>query len=280
MSVDWRQFVVPTLAAGVAGLAVWAFARRPRVLERYRRGVFIEYSLFGDPAQELRRAGMDFIILQTAVQKPNKPEFIWRDSAEVKRVAARVNPDGSAPLAIWLWGWPTPARYKEYVEHVDEVLNNSGDLVSGYVLNIEEKAWSTRDTNVDLEGVAADFVDRLRDVTDKPLFLSSHGRADLTRIPWRALSKLDGGMPQVYDKDNKYGDRFITKCIQSYREAGFKKVWPTLGATRTSPARMQEQLGTVPCVEALTWWSWTTIGRNDERKIITAGSEPCPTVAV
>ncbi len=274
--MNWREFIVPSVAVGVAGLAVWAFRRPTTVVQSFRKGVFVEFSLFSDPAEEFRRAGLDFVILQTAVQKQGKPDFVWRDSSELQALDKKLNPPGSPPLGIWLWGWPIPGRYKEYVDHVEDVLNNTS--AAGYILNIEAKAWSLKKHGSQLEAIADDFIDRLRAVTNKPLFVSSHGRADYAPLPWKALSRLDGGMPQVYDSTNKYGDGFITRCIQSYREMGFERIWPTLGAVKTDTKRMQEQLLTTPCVEALTWWTWTTIGRSEQRKQVTKGSDPCPAV--
>lgn len=273
--MNYKQFIIPSLAAGAAGLVALAFHRTARAVEivdPFRKGVFVEFSLFEDPAEELRRAGFDFIILQTGVQKPGKDEFVWRDSQAIKDVEKKINPPGVRPIRIWLWGWPIPTGYKEYVGHVADVLNNTS--AEGYVLNIEAKAWSETKFGP-LEAVADDFVDRLRAKTRKPLFISSHGRADYAPLPWKALSRLDGGMPQVYDSRNKYGPRFIHRCIQSYQRLGFKRVWPTLGAGLTEVTRMQEQLRNMPCVEAVTWWTWTEIGRNDAKKIVTRDAVPC-----
>ncbi len=276
--MNYRQFILPTIAVGAAGVVAYAFRRsKTEVIEPFRKGVFVEYNLFSDPAEELRKAGLDFIILQTGVQKKTKDDFIWRDSDAVNEVDKRINPPGSKPIRLWLWGWPIPTRYKEYVPHVEDVLNNTN--AAGYILNIEARAWSEKKFGP-LEAVADDFIDRLRNVTNKPLFISSHGRADYAPLPWKALSRLDGGMPQTYDATNQYGPKFITKCIQSYRGKGFQRIWPTLGATKTDVPRMKEQLVDLPCVEAVTWWTWTTIGRNDERKQVTKGAVPCQTVVV
>ncbi len=275
--MNWQRVAV---GATVGLLALWAFRKRSPTNvvpgATYSKGVFIEFGLYADPAEELRRAGFDFVIIQTAVQKKSKEDFIWRNSGKLNNLIRRLNPPGVRPLGIWLWGWPIPSRYKEYVPHVEDVLENTP--AAGYVLNIEAKAWSLKKFGPQLETVADDFITKLRAVTDKPLYVSSHGRADYAPLPWKALSRLDGGMPQAYDSKNQYGDPFIEKCIRSYQEKGFKTVWPTLGAVKTDAKRMEEQLGQLPpCVDALTWWTWTSIGRSDNRKIVTAGAgDPCP----
>jgi len=274
--MNWQRAAI---GATVGLVALWAFRKRSptNVIPgaTYTKGVFVEFSLFGDPAEELRRAGFDFVIIQTGVQKQSKEEFIWRDAAELNTLIRRLNPPGVRPLGIWLWGWPIPSRYKEYVPHVSDVLNNTA--AAGYVLNIEAKAWSMKKFGPTMEPIADDFITRLRAETDKPLFVSSHGRADYAPLPWKALSRLDGGMPQTYDATNKYGDAFVERCIKSYQEKGFKTVWPTLGAVKTDANRMEEQLDQLPaCVDALTWWTWTSIGRSDKRKLVTAGAgDPC-----
>ncbi len=273
----WHKLALFGLSLGSLLFAFRSAKASP--LERFRKGVFIEFSLFDDVAEELRRAGLDFVIVQTAVQALDKPSFVWRDREALDKVIERINPPGLKPLGIWLWGWPIPEQYKDFVGHLAEVIAHPA--VIGYVLNIEAKAWSSKDTpEVQLEAIAGDFIDRLRAETDKPLFISSHGRADYAPLPWKALARLDGGMPQVYDRTNKYGPGFAQRCIDSYRKLGFKHVWPTLGAAKAGSERMQEQLLTLPCVEAVTWWTWTSIAKRPERKAVIKGAELCqPLVA-
>ncbi|MGB1012758.1 MAG: hypothetical protein ACPG4T_01390, partial [Nannocystaceae bacterium] len=175
--MNWQRIAV---GATVGVVALWAFRKREPTNvvpgATYNKGVFVEFSLFGDPAEELRQAGFDFVIIQTAVQKKSKQEFIWRDAGELNTLIRKLNPPGVRPLGIWLWGWPIPSRYTEFVGHVEDVLENSP--AAGYVLNIEAKAWSLKDHGPKLHAITEDFIDRLRAVTSKPLFVSSHGRAD------------------------------------------------------------------------------------------------------
>lgn len=266
----WARLALAGLATGTV---LWAFRRSvPGDFVAPSKGVFVEYSLYSDPAESLRDAGIDFVILQTAVQKRDQKEFVMRDGQALRRTIARINPPGLKPLRIWLWGWPIPSRYKEFTDHIADVI----DQANGYVLNIEAKSWSTRDQpKQQLEAIASDLIRRLRAITKKPLFLSSHGRADFAPLPWDALSLLDGGMPQVYDPRNKYDTGLAQRCIDSYRKKGFSTIWPTLGATDASPENMRRMLAETPCVQALTWWSWTTLGRNSEKREIVKGARAC-----
>ena len=259
------------IGAGVAlaGATAAVLARRSRqrrFASRVRKGVFIERALYENPAAQLRELGIEWVLVESAIQKPDKDNWITRDRAAIEKVDRTINPP-NAPyrIELWAWGWPIPDRVEPFARHVIEVL--ASPVVAGYCLDIEAKSWSTRDHGqMRMDLLAHSLIGLIRYGSTKQLLLSSHGRADLAPLPWNALRRLDGALPQAYDPSNKYGDGFITRCVASYQEMGFPFVAPTLGASsRTSPARMVEVLATLPGVSAVSWWSWTSIGRNAER---------------
>jgi hypothetical protein len=99
--------------------------------------------------------------------------------------------------------------------------------------------------------------------------LSSHGRADLTPLPWEALAQLDAGMPQCYDAKGVKEPGFVGRCVKSYRDLGFPVVIPTLGASGTDAEQMQRQIEDLPPdLGAVSWWTWTQIGRSDDRAAV------------
>jgi len=255
------------IAAAIAGLVF-----RRRSLPTVQKGVFIEYALFDAPAAALRKMGITWVMVQTAIMKPGKDKWVDRDREALERLAARLNPPGSPyQIEIWGWGWPQPDRAEAYAAHVREVL--ASPSVAGYCLNIEVKAWSTK-TNGEfrMELLARTLISEIRKGASKPITLSSHGRADLVPLPWEALRLLDGALPQCYDKDGLKEPGFVKRCIDSYSELGFTTVIPTLGAVKTEAVNMQKQLDDLPPgLGALSWWSWTQIGRSESRASVIEG---------
>ena len=253
--------------AGATAAVIASRARRQRSASRVRKGVFIERALYETPAFVLRQLGIEWVLVESAIQKPDKENWITRDRAAIEKVDRTINPpDAPYRIELWAWGWPIPDRVEPFAEHVLEIL--ASPVVAGYCLDIEAKSWSTRDLGqMRMDLLAHSLIGLVRNGSKKPLLLSSHGRADFAPLPWNALRRLDGALPQAYDPSNKYGDGFIARCVKSYREMGFSFVAPTLGASsRTSPARMVEVLSTLPAVPAVSWWSWTSIGRSPERQ--------------
>ena len=237
---------------------------------RVRKGMFIEYGLFDEPARELRELGIEWVLVQTGVQSVDKSpdDFVWRTKEQMSKLYRRLNPAGATSrIELWGWGWPIPTGSMEFAEHVRSVL--SSQFVTGYCLNVERKSWDYNHLGAFKTDQAAHLlVNEIRKGSKKPLTLSSHGRADLhDAMPWSALRTLDGALPQAYDKDNRYGDGFIERCIDSYRGKGFDAVYPTLGATKSSATRVAEQLRQFPAgVLGVSWWSWTSIGRSEAMK--------------
>jgi hypothetical protein len=236
-----------------------------------RKGVFIERALYKEPATMLRALGIEWVLVESAIQKPGKENWITRTREAIEDVDRAINPPG-APYRIEIW--PIPDGIDTFAAHVSEII--ASPRVAGYCIDIEAKSWSTRDHGqMRMDLLAHTLIGLIRGGSKKPLLLSSHGRADMAPLPWNALRRLNGALPQAYDASNKYGDAFIARCVNSYREMGFPFVAPTLGASSmTSPARMAEQLATMPEVPGVSWWSWTSIGRNAERQAVVAGFGP------
>lgn len=259
-------------ATGVALGATLAFLkRRGRQPARIRKGMFIEHSLSEAPSFQLREIGVEWVLVQTGIQKKSQDagdtDWITRDRAKMEALERELNPPGVPyKIQVWGWGWPIPSRVGPFSQHVIEVL--SSPVVEGYCLDIEAKDWSTKENGEAVMHMsAASLINTIRLGSPKKLLLSSHGRADYAPLPWRALSVLDGALPQTYDASNKYGDGFIARCIKTYQDKGFSFVAPTLGASTFTPERMFEQLKDVPpAIPAISWWTWTSIGRNAERR--------------
>lgn len=258
-------------AAFLGGISLLkARAKAAAHARRVRKGMFIEYAVFDAPARELRELGIEWVLVQTGVQKADKSpaDFVWRTKVQMEKLYQRLNPQGAtSKIELWGWGWPIPTGSLEFADHVRSVL--SSPMVTGYCLNVERKSWDYSHLGAFKTDHAAHLlVEEIRKGTSKPVSLSSHGRADLhDAMPWGALKMLDGALPQAYDKDNRYGDGFIERCIDSYRGMGFDAVYPTLGATKSSAARVAEQLQQFPAgVLGVSWWSWTSIGRSEAMK--------------
>jgi len=257
-------------ALAVAGGVGLARKKAKELDKRVRKGMFIEYGLFDEPARELREIGIEWVLVQTAVQKRDKDpsDFVWRDRAKLEKLIQRLNPPGAKEkIEVWGWGWPLPGGALPFAEHVREVLESP--LVTGYCLNIERAGWDYKHLGQFKTDLAAHLlIEEIRKGRPKPITLSSHGRADLhDPLPWSALKLLDGALPQAYDKSNGKGDGFIERCIDSYRAKGFDAVYPTLGATESSAARVYEQLLQMPKgVRGVSWWSWTAIGQSELKK--------------
>ena len=205
--------------------------------------------------------------LENAVE--DAVEWITRDRDELDALAHRLNPPGSpSKIEIWGWGWPIPSRVDEFATHTREIL--ASPFVTGYCLDIEAKSWSTRDHGkAAMDARARELIVAIRKGARKPLMLSSHGRADLTPLPWDALAQLDAGMPQCYDAKGVKEPGFVARCVKSYRDLGFPVVIPTLGASATDAEQMRRQVeDTPPGLRAVSWWTWTQIGRSDERAAV------------
>ena len=262
------------IAAGAA-FGVAAGAWRIIRLARHRRapkGVFIEYALYDAPAQALRDLGITWVLVQTGVMKPGLEEWVSRDREALEALAQRINPPGSAyKIEIWGWGWPIPSRVEEFAEHTRSVLESP--VLMGYCLNIEAKRWSTRKFGEEsMHQRAGTLIEAIRKGPRKPLMLSSHGRADLAPLPWDVLSQLDAAMPQCYDSTGSKEAGFIQRCIDSYRELGFFTVIPTLGASVSTAEQMISQLAELPpSLQAVSWWTWTKIGRSPARAAVIRG---------
>ena len=170
------------LALAAAAGAVAAYvghritARRDSaLLKRVRKGVFIEKSLFDDPATALRLAGIEWVLLETAIQKAGKDVWISRDRAKLEALEAVINPPGSAyRIEIWGWGWPIPAGAVDFAAHVGDVLQS--DILAGYCLDIEAKSWSTKtQPPATMELTCAALINAIRARSSKSLLLSDEG---------------------------------------------------------------------------------------------------------
>ena len=267
------------IAIGATGLALGAtiglLKRRQRRPTRIRKGVFIERALYDAPSFVLRQLGIEWVLVETAIQKksqdPAGDAWITRTREELEAVERELNPPGVPyKIEVWGWGWPIPPRVGRFAKHVIDVL--ASPAIAGYCLDIEAKDWSTLDHGeAPMHTAAVSLINTIRLGSTKKLLLSSHGRADYAPLPWRALGTLDGALPQTYDASNKYGAGFIARCLKSYQEKGFSFIAPTLGASTSAPERMFEQLEDVPAsVPAISWWTWTSIGRNKERQQVIA----------
>lgn len=254
--------MIPTVARAARRPSATRAPTSPRFPEG--KGVFVERSFFNDAARVFRDLGIRWILIETWIQKL-KGSTPARDAEGVRRVLEKINPPGAPPIQIWGWGWPVPGQIETFATHVNEILATP---VHGYCFDVEVASWGTKKIEaVDGEAELNAMIARVRSRTNRPLLLSSHGRADYARLPWNALTRLDGALPQAYDGSNLYGDGFIHRCVQSYVKKGFSWVAPTLGAThKTSAERMQEQLDDLPDVPAVSWWTWTKLGASPERR--------------
>lgn len=267
--MEWRthnKAIAAGAAIGLAAVGAWGLHRARARRRAIKKGVFIEHALYDAPADALRELGITWVLVQTGIMKPDRDAWITRDRDALDRLVHRLNPPGSPyNIEIWGWGWPIPSRVGEFAEHTREILNSP--LVTGYCLDIEAKSWSTRDLGEGpMDASARALIAEIRKGARKPLMLSSHGRADLTPLPWDALAQLDAGMPQCYDADGNKEPGFVQRCVDSYRKLGFSAVIPTLGASATGAEQMRRQVGELPPgLRAVSWWTWTQIGRSAPR---------------
>lgn len=235
------------------------------------KGVFVRRGLGAQAAERMEEAGITWAALQVAFQSSSRSDFI-RDLDSIVEDAEALRKEN---IEVWLWGFPIPSKAEKFAALMIPAMRTIKP--GGVILNMElaeakakksdrsVAAWNTnREKFAELK---ADLLIRFlrKSFPKTPLALSSHGFASKA-LPWKALAKLDGGMPQAYDADRsnrkRKGRTFVQQCVDRYR-AYYDWVIPTLGATRTSSSNMRLLYKDLGCeVAACSWWSWEPLVKN------------------
>jgi hypothetical protein len=235
------------------------------------KGVFVRHAFGAQAAERMAEAGIKWAALQVAFQSSSRKDLI-RDLATIKKEAKALREKG---IEVWLWGFPVPSKAEKFAALMIPAMRDVKP--GGVILNMELSeararksdpvvpAWNTRREK--MAEVKADLLIKFlrKSFSTTPLALSSHGFASKA-LPWMALDKLDGGMPQAYDADRsnkkRKGRTFVQQCLDAYRKH-YDWVIPTLGANTTNSSNMKllyKDLGGE--IAACNWWSWEALVKN------------------
>lgn len=155
-------------------------------------------------------------------------------------------------LKIWFWAWPDLWDIEGFVEYCLQF--EKYEFCSGYVIDTEKAFLKQNEFAVSF--VAA--LDKLK----KPKGLTSYGggEAYVPNFPWSEFSKLDFGMPQIYDKENKLGDTYPKKSVISWSKY-FKTILPVwTGSDIHTLDQIKNIIMNTPySAQGHAWWDYYAI---------------------
>jgi hypothetical protein len=148
---------------------------------------------------------------------------------------------------LWIWGWPVPNRIDDFVKGMSETCANWGAL--GIIMDCEAP-WNDHATE------ATELTTKILSL-GVPIGMTSYGAPWYhTKFPFAEFSKVDFGMPQIYDSENSLPQDYPTKSIEAWHELGYTHLVPSSAAYK-SAAQMTDLLSRTPVPDqSITWWDW------------------------
>lgn len=154
-------------------------------------------------------------------------------------------------LKIWFWAWPDTWNIDEFIHYCSEF--EKYEFCKGYIIDTEKAFLKEKE-------FAKTFVNKLNTLK-KPKGLTSYGGGDIyvPDFPWKEFSKLDFGMPQIYDKENKLGVEYPRKSIMSWSKY-FKNIIPVWTASEIHTLdQIKKIIENTPWSQGHGWWDYYAI---------------------
>jgi hypothetical protein len=159
-------------------------------------------------------------------------------------------------MALWAWCWLQPRGSTHAINHMRALL--SAAPARAIVLNAEMKSTLARNWSGTTAQEAAATVAALRDITDAPVYLSTHGYPK-SQMPSAALaSHVDGVTPQAYNSTYSYlpinGVTFSARCRDRWQRVmdrvGNKgPIFMTTGVNSTGPTVLNKNIAECKAVQ-------------------------------
>lgn len=158
---------------------------------------------------------------------------------------------------LWIWGWPHPNRHKDFVSELDERAQEWGAV--GIMVDVE-KPWKNE------EEAAILLVNELEATSHTVGFTSYGAPWNHSSLPFEVFSRLDFGIPQIYDMDNNMPEDYPSKSVQAWQDLGFKNIIPASAAFGKTKKQMESLLSRTPTPNGgLVWWDWYNANLKNER---------------
>lgn len=161
-------------------------------------------------------------------------------------------------LELWVWGYPQPDQQSEFIDAMTQTCEEWN--CKGMVIDVEG-AWRGAS-----DATAGALVNGLKSIK-KPVGFSSFGAPwNFPTMPWYEFSdKCDWGNPQIYDDKDDQPSDYPERCVESWREKGFKDIIPASSAYKSYEGMVQLLSETPAPDEAIVWWDWYNANLRPER---------------
>lgn len=234
----------------------YIIARLPR-----GKGMFIRSLLHtGTPEQmiqQMNQAGLDWVCILYVWQNADKDTTVYN---KLDRLSLYSDALHKAGKTVWVWGWPTPGKEPEFVQHMMEAVDVA--KASGLMVNAEKPYLGQPEAATTLMTALRPEC-RKRDVL---VGLSSYGAAHMVRrLPWAEFAALsDFGSPQMYDPNNDQGTQWPQACWDTWKKHGFKHLIASSGCFNKTEAQMDTLLRNTPTEHGtLLWWDWVNADQDN-----------------
>lgn len=208
-------------------------------------------------ADEIAAMGFQWVSL-AGKKGPNNPGT--RDSWYVEELPKYADALRARGIQVVIYGWVTPENWQDEAR----MLIDSADRARAEAIRINpEHSW--RPGSDWQRQAARGLMDTL--TQRYPVIVSSYGggpRFFGKAFPWEEFAeKASAGSPQLYGQAATLEARGAR--VQSWRDAGFRQVHPTIGAGDT-PANIIAEAVATPHDGAIAVWSYGNIRKSPSRR--------------